>query len=95
MFLNMYSTNLQSTDNMAETTVGIRITLYKVQNRGTLLKSIRLLRIKRNRSMALVNKCYNISMEIRSVPEAIDLREKIAEFSSLSVNSKLKTRLGK
>jgi len=64
--------------------------LYSVQDKGIILKSIKLLSILSKISNALVGRCFNIRGDIQSTPEAADFREKIAVLSSLMVSGKLR-----
>lgn len=84
-FLKMCSTTLQSEEDKAigrkelfDLAFGMEITLYLVQDKWIKLKSIKLLSILSKSSNALVGRCFNIRGDIQSMPEAADLREKIA-----------------
>jgi hypothetical protein len=65
--------------------LGIGMTLNSFHELGILLIKRILLRIFRRYSTALVGKFLSMMEEILSKPEAIDLREAIAAFSSLRV----------
>lgn len=75
---------------MLEWALGIGMTLNSVQDERILLVLINLLRIESNNSMALSDRYFNIRSEMLSSPEAIDLRELMAEINSPYVKCKFK-----
>jgi len=64
--------------------------LYSVQDKGIILKLIKLLSILSKISNALVGRCFNIRENIQSMPEAADFHEEIAVLISLMVSGKLR-----
>jgi hypothetical protein len=64
----------------------IGITLNSVQEEEILRVLINFFRIERRSSVTSTGKCFNISGEMLSKPEAIDLWESIAEINSPCVS---------
>lgn len=73
---------------MFEWALGIGMNLYVVQELGVRLASIKLLQILSKSSRAFMGRCFSIRGNMQSMPEAADLREKIALFSSPRVKGK-------
>jgi len=75
---------------LIEWALGIEMTLYAVsQELGVGLESIRLLKMLSKMSRALMGRCFNIRGDMQSMPEAADLREKMAMLNSLKVKVNL------
>jgi len=70
---------------VVELALGIGMTMNSFQESGILLRRRILLSIFKRYSTALVGRCLSITGEMLSGPEAIDLREAMAAFSSLKV----------
>ena len=58
------------------------------------LESIKLIKMLSKSSRELVDRCFSIKGDMQSMPEAADLREKIALFSSPKVKGELKQWTG-
>ena len=70
---------------LVELALGIGMTLNSFQKSGILLRRRILLSIFKRYSTTLVGRCLSMMGKILSRPEAVDLLDAIASFSSLKV----------
>lgn len=97
LFLKLCSTSLHKAEDSAirrkdilEWALGIGMTLNSVQDEGIICFLINLLIIKSKRSVAVSGRYFNMSDEMLSKPEVIDLRESITEIYSPRIRGRFR-----